>query len=82
LPFTASKTRTRLKSRGANRAVPCSPERPYELVIILAIPFGEHRELAKALPSSKGKTVIDMMNSFPLPPEELDCLLKRAGVNE
>src|SRR6202453_4232178 len=27
--------------------------------IILAVPFGEHREIAKALPSWKGKTVID-----------------------
>jgi 8-hydroxy-5-deazaflavin:NADPH oxidoreductase len=42
--------------------------------IILAIPFGEHREVAKALPSWKGKTVIDAMNSFPLPIEELDGL--------
>jgi len=30
--------------------------------IILAVPFGEHREIAKALPSWKGKTVIDAMN--------------------
>ena len=36
--------------------------------IILAVPFGEHREVAKALPSWKGKTVIDAMNSFPVPP--------------
>src|ERR1700749_79747 len=42
--------------------------------IILAVPFGEHREVAKALPSWKGKTVIDAMNSFPVPPEELDGL--------
>jgi predicted dinucleotide-binding enzyme len=42
--------------------------------IILAIPFGEHREVAKALPNWKGKTVIDAMNSFPVPPEELDGL--------
>src|SRR6202142_929543 len=35
--------------------------------IILAVPFGEHREVAKALPSWKGKTVIDAMNaSVPL----------------
>src|SRR6185437_9422292 len=40
--------------------------------IILAVPFGEHREVVKVLPSSKGKTIIDAMNSFPLPPEELD----------
>ena len=43
-------------------------------VIILAIPFGEHREVAKALSSWKDKTVIDATNSAPLPPEELDGL--------
>src|ERR1700724_2589432 len=48
--------------------------------IILVIPFGEHREVAKALPSWKGKTVIDAMNSFPLPPEELDGLPSSAFV--
>jgi predicted dinucleotide-binding enzyme len=37
--------------------------------IILAVPFGEHREVAKALPSWKGKTVIDAMNLFPGPDE-------------
>src|SRR3954453_17420761 len=42
--------------------------------IILAVPFGEHRDVAKALPDWKGKTVIDAMNSFPIPPEELDGL--------
>jgi predicted dinucleotide-binding enzyme len=42
--------------------------------IILAVPFGEHREIAKALPSWKGKTLIDAMNSYTVPPEELDGL--------
>jgi len=42
--------------------------------IFLAVPFGEHREVAKALPSWEGKTIIDTMNSFPLPLEELDGL--------
>jgi predicted dinucleotide-binding enzyme len=42
--------------------------------IILAVPFGEHREVAKALPSWKGKTVIDATNTFGIPPEELDGL--------
>ena len=43
--------------------------------IILAVPFGEHREVAKALPSWEGKTIIDaMVNSFPVTPEELDDL--------
>lgn len=39
--------------------------------IILAVPFAEHREVAKALPNWKGKTIIDAMNLFPVP-EELD----------
>jgi len=43
-------------------------------IIILAVPFGEHREVAKALSSWKGKTVIDATNSAPLTPEELDGL--------
>src|ERR1700683_3567500 len=37
--------------------------------IILAVPFGEHREVAKAMPTWDGKTVLDGMNSFPVPPE-------------
>ena len=38
------------------------------------------REIAKALPSWKGKTVIDAMNSFPVLPEELDGLPSSAFV--
>jgi predicted dinucleotide-binding enzyme len=37
--------------------------------IILAMPFWEHREVAKALPSWEGKTVIDATNLFPVPDE-------------
>ena len=44
--------------------------------IILAVPFGEHRE---ALASWKGKTVIDAMNAL-VPPEELDSLPSSAFV--
>jgi predicted dinucleotide-binding enzyme len=50
--------------------------------IILAVPFGVHREIAKALPNWKGKTVIDAMNSFPVPPEELDGLPSSAFVTK
>ncbi len=32
--------------------------------IILAVPFGEHREVAKTLASWQGKTIIDAMNGF------------------
>jgi len=46
----------------------------------LAVPFGEHREVAKALPSWNDKTVIDAMNSFPVPAEELDGLPSSAFV--
>ena len=47
--------------------------------IFLAVPFGEHREVAKALASWKGKTVIDAMNAL-VPPEELDGLPSSAFV--
>ncbi|MBB2174298.1 NADPH-dependent F420 reductase, partial [Gluconacetobacter asukensis] len=45
--------------------------------IILAVPFEQHREVAKALPNWKGKTVIDAMNSL-APLEEMDGLLSSA----
>jgi predicted dinucleotide-binding enzyme len=48
--------------------------------IILAIPFGQHDEVATALPSWEGKTIIDAMNAFGVPPEELDGLPSSAVV--
>src|ERR1700753_4295777 len=48
--------------------------------IFLAVPFGEHREGAKALPSWDGKTIIDATNAFGVPPEELDGLPSSAFV--
>jgi len=48
--------------------------------IILAVPFGEHREVAKALPSWKGKTIIDATNAFGVLPDELDGLASSAFV--
>jgi hypothetical protein len=47
--------------------------------IMLAVPFGEHREVAKALPSWKGKTIIDAMNAL-VPCEDVDGLLSSAFV--
>ena len=47
--------------------------------IILAVPFAEHREVAKALPSWTGKTIIDATNAL-VPLEELDGLLSSAFV--
>jgi predicted dinucleotide-binding enzyme len=46
----------------------------------LAIPFWEHREVAKALPNWKSKTVIDATNTFGVSPEELDGLPSSAFV--
>jgi predicted dinucleotide-binding enzyme len=48
--------------------------------IILAVPFGEHREVAKVLPSWEGKTVIDTTNAFGVLPEELDGLPSSAAI--
>ena len=42
--------------------------------IILAVPFGEHREVAKALSTWEGKTIIDATNTYGVPPEDLDGL--------
>ena len=39
--------------------------------IILAVPFGEHREVAKALLTWQGKTIIDVTNTYGVPPERL-----------
>ena len=43
-------------------------------VLLLAIPFGGHRDLAKAAASWQGKIVIDVTNAFGIPPEELGGL--------
>jgi predicted dinucleotide-binding enzyme len=48
--------------------------------IILAVPFWEHREVAKARPGWEGKTVIDATNTFGVLPEELDGLPSSAFV--
>lgn len=48
--------------------------------IILAVPFWEHREVAKALSNWKGKTLIDATNTFGVLPEELDGLPSSAFV--
>jgi predicted dinucleotide-binding enzyme len=48
--------------------------------IILAVPFGEHREVAKALANWQGKTIIDATNTFGVSPDELDGLPSSAFV--
>ncbi len=49
-------------------------------MIILAVLFEQHREVAKALQSWKGKTIIDTTNAFGVSPKELDGLLSSAFV--
>lgn len=39
--------------------------------LFLAVRFESHRDVAKALPSWKGKTVIDVTNAYGVSPEEL-----------
>ena len=51
-------------------------------IIFLAVPFDEHREVARVLQSWKGKTIIDATNSYPIPPEELDDLPSSAFVEK
>jgi len=43
-------------------------------MIFLAVPFWEHREVAKNLASWQGKTIIDAMNAFGIPVEDLSGL--------
>jgi 8-hydroxy-5-deazaflavin:NADPH oxidoreductase len=48
--------------------------------IILAVPFWEHREVAKALASWQGKTIIDTTNAFGVPIEDLGGLASSAFI--
>ncbi|WP_176057949.1 NADPH-dependent F420 reductase [Paraburkholderia sp. BCC1876] len=40
-------------------------------VVFLAVRFESHRDVAKALPTWKGKTIVDVTNAYGVPPEEL-----------
>lgn len=40
-------------------------------VIFLAVRFESHQEVAKALPTWKGKTIVDLTNAYGVPPEQL-----------
>jgi predicted dinucleotide-binding enzyme len=40
-------------------------------IIFLAVHFESHRDVAKALPAWKGKTIIDVTNAYGVPPAEL-----------
>ncbi|NLS21237.1 NADPH-dependent F420 reductase [Rhizobium sp. P40RR-XXII] len=49
-------------------------------VIILAIPFWQHQEFTKTLPSWQGKIVIDVTNAFGVSVEDLDGLPSSAVI--
>lgn len=40
-------------------------------IVFLAVRFESHPEVAKALPSWQGKTIIDVTNAYGVPPEQL-----------
>ena len=40
-------------------------------IVFLAVRFESYRDIAKALPTWKGKTVVDVTNAYGVPPEEL-----------
>ncbi|TAX79346.1 NADP oxidoreductase coenzyme [Rhizobium ruizarguesonis] len=41
-------------------------------IIFLAVRFESHPEIAKALPTWQGKTIVDVTNAYGVPPEELE----------
>jgi predicted dinucleotide-binding enzyme len=49
-------------------------------VLFLAVRFEAHSDVAKALPTWKGKTIIDVTNAYGVSPEELDGLPSSAFV--
>lgn len=49
-------------------------------VVILAVPFGAHEDIARAAESWQGKIVIDAMNAYGVPVKELDGLPSSAAV--
>jgi predicted dinucleotide-binding enzyme len=43
-------------------------------VVFLAVRFESHQDVAKALPTWQGKTIVDVTNAYGVPPEELEGL--------
>ncbi|TCQ04270.1 hypothetical protein C8J34_10968 [Rhizobium sp. PP-F2F-G36] len=41
-------------------------------IIFLAVRFEQHRDVAKALPSWQGKTIVDVTNAYGVSPEDLE----------
>ena len=49
-------------------------------IIFLAVRFEAHPNVAKALPTWKGKTIVDVTNAYGVPPEQLGGQLSSAKV--
>ena len=51
------------------------PKTPAEAVkadtVFLAVRFDSHRDVAKALPTWQGETIVDVTNAYGVPPEDL-----------
>ncbi|WP_414442354.1 NADPH-dependent F420 reductase [Burkholderia sp. 22PA0106] len=68
------------KELGSN-VVPLTLEEALKAdVILLAVPFWAHRDVAKAAPTWKGKVVIDVTNAYGVPLSDLDNLPSSAIV--
>jgi predicted dinucleotide-binding enzyme len=49
-------------------------------IIFLAVRFEAHTDVAKALPSWQGKTIVDVTNAYGVPPKDLDELPSSAFI--
>jgi 8-hydroxy-5-deazaflavin:NADPH oxidoreductase len=48
-------------------------------VVFLAVRFEQHPDVAKALPTWQGKTIVDVTNAYGVPPEKLEGQLSAKG---
>lgn len=51
-------------------------------IILLAVPFGTQKDVAKAAESWQGKIVIDVTNAYGVPPESLGHLPSSVVISE
>jgi len=51
-------------------------------IVVLAVPFWAHKDIAKAAASWQGKIVIDATNAFGVPTEELDGLASSVVISQ
>jgi len=75
-----------LRPRSDPRSFPKNWRKPVKAdIVFLAVHFESHPDVAKALPTWKGKTIIDVTNAYGVPPEELggqpSSKARRAGLH-